>query len=118
MPQLPLPGMERKEESKITNVASIPHRSPFRYPGGKTWLIPQIRAWLSNLEYRPSHLIEPFADGGIVGLTVAFENLTDQIILAELDDQVAVVWETIINTDYGQWLADEIASFNLTPENV
>ena len=22
------------------NVASVPHRSPFRYPGGKTWLVP------------------------------------------------------------------------------
>ena len=25
------------------NVASVPQRSPFRYPGGKTWLVPQVR---------------------------------------------------------------------------
>ncbi len=24
----------------IVNVASVPQRSPFRYPGGKTWLVP------------------------------------------------------------------------------
>jgi len=25
----------------IVNVAMVPQRSPFRYPGGKTWLIPE-----------------------------------------------------------------------------
>ena len=30
------------------NVASVPQRSPFRYPGGKTWLIPHIRRWLTS----------------------------------------------------------------------
>ena len=27
----------------VINVASVPHRSPFRYPGGKTWLVPHVR---------------------------------------------------------------------------
>lgn len=31
------------QKDKIVNVASVPFRSPFRYPGGKTWLVPQIR---------------------------------------------------------------------------
>ena len=30
-------GEERDE--RVVNVASVPQRSPFRYPGGKTWLI-------------------------------------------------------------------------------
>lgn len=25
---------------RVVNVASVPQRSPFRYPGGKTWLVP------------------------------------------------------------------------------
>ena len=24
----------------VINVSAVPHRSPFRYPGGKTWLVP------------------------------------------------------------------------------
>src|ERR1700674_1531455 len=36
------------------NVASVPQRSPFRYPGGKTWLIPYIRSWLVAKTCRPS----------------------------------------------------------------
>ena len=47
------------------NVASVPQRSPLRYPGGKTWLIPHIRAWLGAIAPQPRLLIEPFAGGGI-----------------------------------------------------
>jgi len=34
------------DTKKQVNVASVPLRSPFRYPGGKTWLVPQLRSWL------------------------------------------------------------------------
>jgi DNA adenine methylase len=101
----------------IVNVASVPQRSPFRYPGGKTWLVPYIREWLTRLPARPHEFIEPFAGGGIISLTVAFERLADHVTLVELDDQVAAVWQAILGQD-GTWLADQIASFQLTPENV
>ena len=61
----------------VVNVASVPQRSPFRYPGGKTWLVPRIRQWLTSLPTKPARFIEPFAGGAIVGLTVAFEQLAD-----------------------------------------
>lgn len=114
MTQYPLPLFPEKP----TNVASVPQRSPFRYPGGKTWLIPQIRIWLSSLKAQPQLLIEPFAGGGIVGLTAAFENLVDQVMLVEIDEQVAAVWQTIFNTEYGSWLADAIMHFPMTSESV
>jgi DNA adenine methylase len=105
------------QEKKIVNVASVPFRSPFRYPGGKTWLVPQIRHWLASIPQRPNVFIEPFAGGGIVGLTVAFENLADHIILVELDHQVASVWQTIVYGD-AILLADRIENFELTPGSV
>ena len=98
----------------IVNVASIPLRSPFRYPGGKTWLIPRIRQWLKSFPRRPASLVEPFAGGGIVSLTAAFEHLVDHVLMVEIDPQVAAVWRTILNGD-AVWLADRIADFDLTP---
>ena len=78
--QLSFFDLKVKPIEKVTNVASVPQRSPFRYPGGKTWLIPVIRRWL-NQESRISELVEPFAGGGIVALTAAFEQLADHITM-------------------------------------
>ena len=72
----------------IVNVASIPQRSPFRYPGGKTWLVPRIRQWLASQPSRPAELIEPFAGGGIVSLTAAAEQLANHVTIVELDEDV------------------------------
>lgn len=105
------------QANQITNVALVPQRSPFRYPGGKTWLVPRIRQWLNSQPMHPTELIEPFAGGGIVSLTAAFEGLVDKVTMVELDHEVAAVWQTIINGD-GERLADEIASFNLTAQSV
>jgi DNA adenine methylase len=99
------------------NVSSVPQRSPFRYPGGKTWLVPYIRDWLRHKESRPSRLIEPFAGGGIVSLTAAFEGLARHVIFAEMDEAVASVWRVILNGQV-EWLAKQILNFDLTLKNV
>ena len=102
---------------QIINVASVPQRSPFRYPGGKTWLVPRIRQWLASLCWNPSVFLEPFAGGAIVGLTVAFEKLAEKVVLVELDEEVAAVWMTILSDDC-EWLAERILSFDMTAENL
>jgi DNA adenine methylase len=99
------------------NVASVPQRSLFRYPGGKTWLVPQIRAWLKSQPARPRLLIEPFAGGGIIALTAVAENLVDRAVLAELDPHVAAVWRVIISGD-AETLARRIERFQFTYDNV
>ncbi len=101
----------------VVNVASVPQRSPFRYAGGKTWLIPRIRQWLTSVQPRPAHLIEPFAGGAIVGLTAAAEGLAGAVTLVEMDNDVAAVWATIISGD-GTALGKRIVDFDLTLENV
>lgn len=101
----------------IINVASVPQRSPFRYPGGKTWLIPTVRQWLRQKNKKVNVLFEPFAGGGIVSLTAAFENLAEQIVMVELDDEISAVWEVILNGK-NEWLANKIYSFDLTHANV
>ncbi len=96
-------------------MAKARHLSPFRYPGGKTWLAPLIHLWLKE---RPAEFIEPFAGGGIIGLTVAAEKLAERVTMVELDDQVAAVWRTIITDDEGEWLSRRIADFELTVETL
>lgn len=113
--QMPLfGGIDNKH---VVNVASVAQRSPFRYPGGKTWLVPFIFRWLIHLPQRPTEFIEPFTGGGIIGLTVAFENLASHVTLVELDEQVCSVWKAIIYGDF-KWLANEIIHFDMSPENI
>ena len=80
----------------IVNVASVPQRSPFRYPGGKTWLVPRLRQWLASRPVKPREFIEPFAGGGIASLTTAFEDRAERVTMVERDEQVAAVWRVII----------------------
>ncbi len=98
------------------NVASVPQRSPLRYPGGKTWLIPHIRAWLRGIKPIPRLLIEPFAGGGTVSLTAAMEGLVDRCLMAELDHDVAAFWHAALN--YGPELCANVMRFEPTREAV
>jgi len=102
---------------KATNISSVPQRSPFRYPGGKTWLIPQIRSWLNARGGHNVHLIEPFAGGGIVTLTAVAEGFIDAATMVELDANVAAVWRAILG-GCGRALADQIKNFNFNKKNV
>lgn len=108
---------EKSIGATVINVASVPQRSPFRYPGGKTWLIPTVRKWLKQEQKSVTELIEPFAGGGIVSLTAAFEQLADHITMIEMDEEIAAVWEVILNGK-NKWLADKIFSYDLTIDNV
>ncbi len=102
---------------RIVNVASVPQRSPFRYPGGKTWLIPYVRLWLRRKPVPTRELIEPFAGGAIVGLTAGFEDLAERVTLIERDPDVAAVWRTILHGN-GHWLAERIVNFQISAESV
>ena len=116
-PTFQLSLFKQNDLKRVVNVASVPFRSPFRYPGGKTWLVPRIRQWLLSQPMKPKLLIEPFAGGAIVGLTAAFESLAERVLLVERDPCVAAVWKTILGED-GEWLADRIVKFDLTARSV
>ena len=98
----------------VVNVASVPQRSPLRYPGGKTWLIPHIRQWLQHT--RPKILIEPFAGGGTVSLTAVMERLVNAAFMVEMDRDVAAFWHSALN--HGERLQERIHQFEPTPERL
>lgn len=91
--------------------------SPFRYPGGKTWLVPRIVQLVSCLPRKPRIFLEPFAGGASVGLAIAEADLATKTILVEKDKNVASVWKTILGRD-AEWLAQRIVQFELTRNNV
>lgn len=99
------------------NVASVPQRSPFRYPGGKTWFVPTFRRWMASLAQKPRILVEPFAGGGIISLTALFEDWVERVVMVELDEDVAAVWQTIVGGE-AEWLAERILSFQLSRETL
>jgi len=112
------PQVQNKfEKPKPVNVASVPQRSPFRYPGGKTWFVPTFRHWITTMYPKPKILVEPFAGGGIISLTALFENLVQKAVMVELDDEIAAVWESIVKGD-AEWLANRILTFELSREAV
>jgi DNA adenine methylase len=107
--------MNSPSSSKIT-APSLRTPSLFRYPGGKSWLIPYIRQWLENSK-GITRFAEPFAGGANVGLTVAIENLADWVTLVELDRNVAAVWETTLNGKAPE-LAKRIMQFRMSKKAV
>lgn len=98
----------------VVNVASVPQRSPLRYPGGKTWLIPHIREWLGQT--RPEFLIEPFAGGAVVSLTAVMENLVNTALMVELDRDVAALWRAALESP--EVLRERVREFEPTLERL
>ncbi len=98
----------------VVNVATVPQRSPLRYPGGKTWLIPHIREWLRQT--KPEILIEPFAGGAIVSLTAVMEELVTASVMVEIDRDVAAFWHSALES--GMTLQEWVHQFEPTIERL
>ena len=98
----------------VVNVSSVPQRSPLRYPGGKTWLIPHIREWLSHA--KSEILFEPFAGGGITSLTAVMEDLVSTAFMVEIDRDVAAFWRAAL--EHGATLQKWIDQFEPTVERL
>ncbi|MCY4673089.1 MAG: DNA adenine methylase [Bacteroidetes bacterium] len=112
-PATPAVRIFRRSRIPAVNVATVPQRSPLRYPGGKTWLVPHIRKWL---EEPVDLLVEPFAGGGIVSLTAVMEGLAARAVMIELDRDVAAFWRAAL--EHTEELIERIHSFSPTRSHV
>ena len=97
------------------NVSAVPQRSPLRYPGGKTWLIPHIREWLGRTVPLPL-LVEPFAGGGIVSLTAVMERLVERAFMVDLDRDIAAFWRAALYS--GPELGARVQRFTPTRDRI
>ncbi len=98
------------------NVASVPQLSPLRYPGGKTWLIPHVRAWLHRTHPGPDLLLEPFCGGGIISLSAVMEGWVGRCCMSELDRDVAAFWHAALG--HGPALAERVLHFECSRASV
>ena len=103
-----------KSRFGAVNVSTVPQRSPLRYPGGKTWLIPHIREWLGTT--RSKILIEPFSGGGIASLTAVMEKLVERAVMVEIDHDVAAFWHAALSD--GARLSEKVLKFAPTRERL
>jgi DNA adenine methylase len=104
-------------DAGIVNVASVRQISPFRYPGGKTWLVPTVSNWLRRRTTPKSTLVDPFAGGASVPLGVLSEGLVDQVVLGERDPDVSAVWQCALGFS-GLELCRRINEFEISRDAV
>ena len=102
----------------VPSPRQVPQRSPLRYPGGKSRLIPHMRLWVADIARttgrRPGALVEPFAGGGIMSLTAAAEDLAAHVFMGDADPEIANLWRTCLSR--GARLADEVLEHRLSKE--
>ncbi|WP_413292328.1 DNA adenine methylase [Bdellovibrio sp. HCB185ZH] len=91
--------------------------SPFRYPGGKSWLCHFACEWTNLIAQKPDIFIEPFCGGGSVGLFIAANEFANEVLLVEKDPHIAAVWKTILSSDC-IWLVDQILEFRMNQKNI
>lgn len=96
---------------------NVTEYSPLRYPGGKAWFVPTLRAWLRGLPRRPALFVEPFAGGGSASLAVTAEDLADRTLMVEQDPEVAAVWHTVLGGGAEQLIA-RVTGFEATPGTI
>ena len=102
----------RASPHPAANVASVAQRSPLRYPGGKTWLMPHVEAWLRQLDPKPALLVEPFCGGGSVSLNAVMAGWAERALLGELDRDVAAFWQAALQ--HGPALAEKVRRFQVS----
>lgn len=98
---------------RAADLSRLQQLSVLRYPGGKGWLLPWMRAFVKV--QRPQVFLEPFAGGAVVGLTLLNEDLVDELILVERDPRVCAFWRAALGDPY---LAERVRQFRCTRENV
>jgi|SRR5439155_19092137 len=95
----------------------ISQLSPFRYPGGKSWLRNTLIEWLTEIDLKLGLFLEPFAGGASVSLAVAETGAAERVLIVERDPQVAAVWKTILGENWHR-LARLIQNFKISRRSV
>lgn len=71
--------------------------SPLRYPGGKTFLAPEIQRIIDVGGLDNPTYIEPYAGGAGAALVLLFSNKVKKIVINDLDEAIYAFWKSVID---------------------
>lgn len=83
--------------------------SPLRYPGGKRKLAPFIADLITRAGLEVELLVEPFAGGAAVSISLLESGHVNSIALADADPLIASFWKVVFSRDAG-CLAEMVCS--------
>lgn len=72
------------------------HRSPLRYPGGKTFLFPFFDSVITDNGLKKITYIEPFAGGAGAALTLLMSGKVNRIVINDLDKAIYAFWKSAV----------------------
>lgn len=90
----------------------VPGTTPFRYPGGKAFLYPDLRRRLAaTVPVRPMNYAEPYAGGAGAAIRLLAEGQIERLFLNDYDWRIYAAWHAILH-DAGRFI-DKIMSMPL-----
>jgi DNA adenine methylase len=87
--------------------------SPLRYPGGKRKLAPFIADLITRAGLEVELLVEPFAGGAAVAISLLESRHVQSIALADADPLIAAFWKTVFSRS-AHSLADMVCNTRVT----
>ncbi len=75
-------------------------KSPFRYPGGKAILLPEIYEAMANCEGPIARYAEPYAGGAGAAIQLLACEAVDRIYLNDADLRIYAAWKAMLDESY------------------
>lgn len=97
----------------LRTATTRPDLIPLRYPGGKRRLILAVADLLERSRNPIKLLVEPFAGGAAVSVTLMECGFVEEIALADKDEMVAAFWKVVFSREAGL-LAEQIRNAEVT----
>jgi len=81
-------------------------KSPLRYPGGKSFLVPYVVRFLELNKLKPRIFVEPFAGGASISLALLGLDLVENVALYDSDPLITGFWKVVFRD--GIWLQEMV----------
>ena len=88
--------LELGSELKRPRPQGTSGKSPFRYPGGKAYLLPEIGAAIQSSPAKIKYYAEPYAGGAGAAVELLALGLVDKVYLNDADRRIASAWDAIL----------------------